>query len=81
MPSCSNGSSFSSGAPCHPAQAPWRRFITGAIAVTSPPGLLRHEAAPSGSIVRSTGNRFATIRNELRPVTQSSYWSNVRRAA
>src|SRR5690606_30161509 len=70
IPSCSNGASSSSGAPGQPSQAPCRRCITGAIAVTSPPGLLRHEAVPSCSTTRSTGNRFATIRNVLRPTTQ-----------
>src|SRR2546427_12248678 len=67
MPLSSNGSSFSSGLPVQPIHAPWWPCITGASAVTSPPGLRRHAVLPSGISIRSTGSRLATTTKELRP--------------
>ena len=42
MPSASNGSGASPGAPDQPTQAPPASRITGSSAVTRPPGLGRH---------------------------------------
>src|SRR5690349_8995180 len=66
MPCSVNGSGASPASPAHPTQAPSRPFMTDSIAVTSPPGLVRHEELPSGSATRSTGSRLAaTTRSKV----------------
>src|SRR6185312_15696496 len=69
MPSSLNSSSFSSVAPCHPTHAPSAEAMTGARAVTSPPGERRHSALPSSAVTRSTGSRLATTTKSKSPVT------------
>jgi hypothetical protein len=39
--------------------------MTGAIALTSPPGLRRQAASPDGPTIRSTGSRLATTTNSF----------------
>src|SRR5690606_36701696 len=65
MPSSSNGSSSSSGAPAQPIQVPFLLRITGAMALTRPPGLRRQCGVPSAPTVLSTGSRLATTTNSL----------------
>src|SRR5699024_2326746 len=66
MPSMLKGSKSSSATPVQPIHAPSGDFITGATAVTKPPGEVRHSPfSPSGS--RSTGSRLATTTKSLSP--------------
>ena len=53
--------------------------MDGVFALTSPPGLGRHSASPSGPSVRSTGSRLATTTNRCRPVTAAGILSGVMR--
>src|SRR5580704_4979549 len=59
--------------PDQPIHTPPDSRMTGSSALTSPPGLGRHSASPSGPSVRSTGSRLATTTNPCRPATPS--WS------
>src|SRR5690349_3092579 len=58
MPSCVNGAVRRSVEPSHPTQAPAVFFRMGAIAVTSPPGLVTQRGLEPPT--RCTGRRLAT---------------------
>jgi hypothetical protein len=60
MPSCSKISQSSMTPPGQPIQAPLLAAITGASALTSPPGERRQLDEPSAFTMRSTGRRFAS---------------------
>src|ERR1700722_14780358 len=64
-----NGPGAGPASPDQPIHTPPDSRITGSSALTSPPGLGRHSASPSGPSVRSTGSRLATTTNRRRPVT------------
>src|ERR1700724_1016712 len=64
-----NGPGAGPASPDQPIHTPPDSRITGSSALTSPPGLGRHSASPSGPSVRSTGSRLATTTNRCRPVT------------
>src|SRR5260370_1945200 len=59
--------------PDQPIHTPPDSRMTGSSALTSPPGLGRSSASPSGPSVRSTGSRLATTTNRCPPVVP--FWS------
>src|SRR3954447_8154303 len=61
MPSWSKGSRPVSVQPAQLIQVPSLALITGSMAVTIPPGELRHSGLPSAPVTRSTGSRLATM--------------------
>ena len=59
-PFTSKGPGAGPASPDQPIHTPLALRMTGSSALTSPPGLGRHSASPSGPSVRSTGSRLAT---------------------
>jgi hypothetical protein len=66
-----NGPGAGPASPDQPIHTPPDSRMTGSSALTSPPGLGRHSASPSGPSVRSTGSRLATTTNWCRPAIPS----------
>ena len=62
-PFASKGPGAGPASPDQPIHTPPASRMTGSSALTSPPGLGRHSASPSGPSVRSTGSRLATTTN------------------
>src|SRR5579863_6432205 len=62
-PPTENAPGAGPASPVQPIHTPPDSRMTGSRALTSPPGLGRHSAAPSGPSVRSTGSRLDTTTN------------------
>src|SRR5580658_895009 len=65
-----NGPGAGPASPDQPIHTPRDSRMTGSSALTSPPGLGRHSASPSGPSLRSTGSRLATTTNRCPPSAQ-----------
>jgi hypothetical protein len=63
----SNAPGAHPASPDQPTHTPSALRKTGSSAVTSPPGLGRQPASPSGPSTRSTGSRLATTTNSCCP--------------